>query len=113
MAEITRQLERLTKLDDNQKKIFASALADAHESGDRAIGMMPLMLSTLMNLLSQRGFGAMPAFAPYARRLQTYADNACTVISRWDNAAQVTATPLGEESDSRSGLASLVSDTPK
>jgi len=25
----------------------------------------------------------------------------------------VTATPLGEESDSRSGLASLVSDTPK
>lgn len=113
MAEIARQLEKLTKLDDNQKKMFASALADAHESGDRAIGMMPLMLSSMLNLLTQRGFGAMPAFTPYARKVQAYADNACTVISRWDNAAQVTATSVGEESDSRSSLASLVNDTPK
>jgi hypothetical protein len=113
MAEIARQLEKLTKLDENQKKMFASALADAHESGDRAIGMMPMLLSSMFNLLSQRGFGAMPAFTPYARKVQAYADNACTVISRWDNAAQVTATSVGEDSDSRSSLASLVNDTPK
>lgn len=113
MAEIARQLEKLTKLDENQKKMFASALADAHESGDRAIGMMPMMLSSMFNLLRQRGFGAMPAFTPYARKVQSYADNACTVISRWDNAAQVTATSVGEDSGSRSSLASLVNDTPK
>lgn len=113
MAAIARQLEKLTKLDESQKKQFASALADAHESGDRAIMMMPLMLTSMMNLLTQRGMGAMPAFTPYARRVQAYADNACTVISRWDNAAQVTATSTGSAAESRSSLAALVNDTSK
>lgn len=104
MLTITRQLEKLKSLDDKQKQQFASALADAHESGDRAVAMMPTMLSSMMNLMSQRGMAAMPAILPYAKKLQYYSDNACSVVARWDQAAQVTKST----ENSSSSLAALV-----
>lgn len=108
MATLAHEMEKVDKLDDVQKQRFASALQDAHESGDRAVAMMPRMLEAMLSLVMQRGIGAVPAMVPYALKLQTYSDNACTVISRWDHAAQVTNTPMGQDADSRSNLASLV-----
>lgn len=108
MLSITRQMEKLTTLDDRQKKQFAAALADAHESGDKAIGMMPVMMSSIMSLMMQRGMEYMPAIIPYARKLQYHSDNACSVFSRWDQAAQVTKST---EDTSRNSLAALVSES--
>jgi hypothetical protein len=85
--------------------MFADALKDAHESGDRAVGMMLPMMNAVMGVMMQRGMEALPAVVPYARRLQAYSDNACTVISRLDHAAMVTGTPSDQE---RTGLASLM-----
>lgn len=108
MLSITRQLEKLNTLDQDQKQKFASALADAHESGDKAIAMMPVMMSSMMNLMMQRGIAAMPALLPYSKKLQYHSDNACSVVARWDQAAQVTK---ASEDTSRTSLASLVADS--
>lgn len=110
MKALTRQLETLTSLDDKQKQKFASALSDMHESGDRAIGLMPAMMSAVLSQLNRYGLGGMPAILPYSMRLQAHSDAACSVVARWDQAAQVT----GASNDSeRSQLASFVSGTGK
>ena len=107
MAAIARQFEHINKLDENQKKLFSSALVDAHESGDRAIAMMPTMMLAMMNLM-MKGFETMPTILPYSKRLQKSSDDACTVISRWDHAAEV----IGQNTDDdRSSLAALVADS--
>jgi hypothetical protein len=105
LAAVARQMEKVDKLSDGQKAMFADALKDAHESGDRAVGMMLPMMNAVMGVMMQRGMEALPAVVPYARRLQAYSDNACTVISRLDHAAMVTGTPSDQE---RTGLASLM-----
>ena len=110
MASLARELEKVNKLDEEQKKQFAGALKDAHESGDRAIGMMPTMITTMMNLILQRGIGAAPAIIPYAKKFQAYSDNACTVVSRWDQAAHVTQTPIDQDPESRTNLSALVAE---
>ncbi len=113
MAAIARQLEQIDKLDERQKQMFADALGDAHESGDRAVSMMPTMMSAVMNLMMNRGMESLPTILPYSKKLQTYSDNACSVISRWDHAAQLTNAVTGKEAESRSALASMVMNTPK
>lgn len=113
MANIAHELEKVEKFDERQKQIFASALADAHESGDQAISMMPTMMGSVMSLMLQRGMESMPAILPYSKALQTYSDNACTVIARWDHAAELTRVPTAQDSGTRSSLASLVADTGK
>lgn len=113
MAAVARQLETIEKLDERQKQMFADALGDAHESGDRAVSMMPTMMSAVMNLMMSRGMESLPTILPYSKKLQTYSDNACSVISRWDHAAQLTNAVTGKEAESRSALASMVMDTPK
>lgn len=107
MAAIARQLEEVDSLDDNQKIMLKDALKDAHESGDRAVAMAPTILMAAMDIMMKRGFEGMPAIIPYVKAVQTYSDNACTVISRWDNAAQVMNSP--EKQDGR--LAALISET--
>ncbi len=93
MAAIARQLESVTQFNDTQKVVFSSALADAHESGDQAVAMMPTMMMAVMNLMSQRGMESLPAILPYSQAFQNYSDNACAVITRWDHVAEVTRTP--------------------
>ena len=109
MLALTRQIEKLNTLDEQQKQQFTSALADAHDSGDRAIAMMPTMMSSMLNLATQRGMAAMPAMVPYAKKLQYYSDNACSVIARWDQAALVTQS--GSDQSARSSMAALISET--
>jgi hypothetical protein len=108
MLAITRQMEKLTSLDDQQKQKFSSALVDARESGDKAIALMPQMFNSMMNLMMQRGIEYMPALVPYAMRLQYHSDNACSVFARWEQAAQVTK---ASTDNSRNALASLVGDS--
>jgi hypothetical protein len=105
LATLARQMEQVDKLDENQKKLFAEALKDAHETGDRAVAMMGTMVGALMDLLMQRGIEAMPAILPYSKKFQTYSDNACTVITRLDRAAMVTGTPAEPD---RSTMASMM-----
>lgn len=89
VAALARQLEKVEKLDDNQKKLVGESLSHAHESGDRAISMMGPMMNAVMNIMMQRGIEAMPAILPYAKKLQSYSDGACSVVTRLDHAAMV------------------------
>jgi hypothetical protein len=89
LAAVARQMEKVGKLDERQKEIFADAMKDAHESGDRAIGMMMPMMNAMMGVMMNRGMEAMPAVIPYAQKLQSYSDSACSVFTRLDNAAMV------------------------
>jgi hypothetical protein len=104
LAAIARELEKGKTLDDAQKAMFADALKDAHESGDRAVSMMMPMMSAVMNVIQRRGMEALPAIVPYARKLQSYSDNACTVISRMDHAAIVMGVPATQESGAVTAL---------
>lgn len=108
MAAIAKELEKIQQFDEKQKVVFASALADAHESGDLAISMMPTMMVSALNLMAQRGFQAMPAFLPYSQAFQNYSDNACTVITRWDHAAEKTQVPTTPDAAIRSKTASAL-----
>lgn len=110
LAVLAREMEKGKRLDDRQKEIFAAALSDAHESGDRAVAMMAPMMNSTMSLMMQRGIGAVPAILPYAMRLQAYSDSACSVIARLDHAAQITGVAKGPDQESRSALASLVAE---
>ena len=105
LAAVARELGKIDKLSENQKVILADAMKDAHESGDRAVSMMGPMMNAMMNVMMQRGMEAMPAVLPYAKKLQDYSDNACTVVSRFDHAAMVKGAPAEPE---RKELASLV-----
>ncbi len=110
MLAITRQLEKLSSLNDKQKQLFSSALVDVHDSGDKAIQMMPGVMNSAMNLMMNRGISAMPAIEPYVKKLQHYSDSACSVVSRWDQAAEVTKTP-SNHSENSSSLAALVDES--
>lgn len=108
LATLARELEKVDKLDDSQSKIFGEALKHAHDSGDRAVSMMGPMMNAIMSLMMKRGVQAAPAVIPYSRKLQSYTDRACTVISRLDHAAMVKKSPAAEPE--RSGLASLMAE---
>ena len=70
--------------------------------------MMGPMMNAIMSVMMNRGVQAAPAFIPYSRKLQSYTDRACTVISRLDHAAMVKKLPAAEPE--RSGLASMMAE---
>ncbi|MRD46593.1 hypothetical protein GHT07_04850 [Caenimonas koreensis DSM 17982] len=110
MAALVRELEKGRALDARQEQLFVGALRDARESGDRAVAMMPTMMSTMLNFSMQRGMGAMPAIIPYSRKLQDYSDRACAVVARADQAAMVKKLTVGPDDSSRNNLAAMVAD---
>lgn len=108
LATLARQLEKMDKLDDAQTKLLGEAMKHAHESGDKAISMGAQMLGVVMDVMNRRGIEAMSGVAPFAQRLQSYQDSACSVVSRLDHAAMTKkAVPVEPE---RSGLAAMMAE---
>lgn len=105
LASVTREMEKVRNFDERQKRVFADALSDAHQSGDMAVSMMPTVMAATLNLALSRGLEAMPAMIPYSRKLQMHSDNACAVISRWDHAAEIANVPPGPDAGVRAATA--------
>ncbi len=108
LAALARQMEQVDRLNADQGELLKQAIGHAHESGDRAVAMMPIMMSVMMSTLMQRGVEYVPTLIPYTRKLQAYSDAACSVVARLDHVTMVKR--LTNVEADRGGLASLVAE---
>jgi hypothetical protein len=106
MATLAKELETVEKLDQAQSLLLEQSLRLSHLSGDRAISMMPTMMNVMMNIATQRGMEYIPTLIPYSKKLQSYSDAACTVISRLDHTVMVKK--LATTEPERNGLANMM-----
>jgi mRNA-degrading endonuclease toxin of MazEF toxin-antitoxin module len=108
LAALARQMEQIERLSVEQGELLKQAIGHSHETGDRAVAMMPAMITVMMNTVMQRGIEYVPTLIPYARKLQAYSDGACSVVARLDHTAMVKR--LTSVDADRGGLASLVAE---
>lgn len=105
MAALSRELEKMDQLNETQTQLLDQSLRYSHESGDRAIMMMPLMMNAIFSTMS-KGMEYLPTLMPYSKKLQAYSDSACSVISRIDHTVMVKK--LTAVAPERNGLANLM-----
>jgi len=107
MAAISRQMEKGNlKLTAAQGPDLDQALAYLHESGDRAIALMPTMLNVMLNVSSQHGMEYLPTLIPYGKKLQSYSDAACTVTAQLDRMQMIMKS--GKADSNTTGLQDLM-----
>ncbi len=106
-AAMNRELRLIDKLTEEQSQLLDQSRKLSYESGDLAISMMPQMMGVMMNIMMQRGMEYLPTVIPIAKKLQSYSDSACSVVSRLDHTLMVRKLAVVDQD--RSLLANMVS----